>query len=145
MFNIGFVRDPKKKPGYKLGYMMLDSSKEGFYSSITYWDTAQYEKHWHDAITRLVNGAECSALITDMPPPSPTGYAIDWWPMWREGDNVYVQEQLIIQSELKEVFDPSNPYVHIDPHITELESGDRPSEWIVPLQDFVEFLRANPK
>jgi len=146
MFNIAFVPDMNNENGYELGRMMLGSSTEGFRSGLSYWSMTQYEEHWHDAVTRLVNGAECSALITDLPPPSSTGYAINWWPMWRVDDTVYIQEHLLIQSELKGVFDPYDPYTHISPRCTEVgndeaDNGFRTSEWSVPLQDFVEFLQ----
>ena len=144
MFNIAFVPDMKNDLGYEFGYIMLGSSKEGFRSGLSYWSIAQYEKHWHEAVTRLVMGAESSALITDLPLSSSANDVINWWPMWREDEIVYIHEQLLFQPAMKGGFDPSDPYRHVDPREVETDEGQRISEWTVPLQDFVDYLGANP-
>jgi len=149
MFNIAFVPGMRNENSYELGQMMLGASRQGFRSGTSYWSMAQYEQHWHDAILRLVDGAECSALITDLPPSSLVNHLINWWPMWQKDGTVYVQERLLIRSNLKGVFDPSNPHRHIGSRDAEEDNaeendGFRNSEWTVPLQDFVEFLQNTP-
>lgn len=143
MFYIS-LSETKDYSGYGVGYMAFGQSKENFRSSLDCWQVADYEKQWSKAISRLIDGAESSVLITSLPALA-SDDMIELWPMWRNDDTVYIQEEPLFSLEAKNSFDPNNPYVHIGPHLTELEDGERISEWNVPLQDFVDFIRSAPK
>jgi hypothetical protein len=50
------------------------------------------------------------------------------WPMWREGDDVFVQERLLLAGTLIAPFDPADPCAQIGPHRRETEPSDDPEE-----------------
>jgi len=125
---------------YGIGYMILGQSRENFRSSLDRWKIADYEKQWSKAIIRLLDGAESSVLITSLPALD-SNDMIELWPMWRNGDTVYIQEEPLFSLEARNSFDSDNPYIYVGAHLTELEDGRRISQWVVPLQNFAEFLR----
>ncbi len=64
--------------------------------------------------------------------------------MWRFGETVKFQEQLLILPNLSGPFDPANPYVHVGDYYNE-PGEDRPlrfSEWEVSVSDMAAFLSA---
>ena len=139
MFYISLFK-AKDDLSYGIGYMILGQSRENFRSSLDRWQIADYKKQWSKAIRRLLDGAESSVLITSLPAID-SDDMIELWPMWRSDDIVYIQEEPLFSLEAKKSFDSDNPYIYVGTHLTELDDGQRISQWGVPLQDFIEFLQ----
>ena len=150
MFSIQF--DPTSlspgNPGeYARGFIDFRpvDRQQYFTSSLYQWNLQEYQKHWLEAIRRIVDGQESSVLITDLPKLTRRNL-IDTWPMWRFGETVKFQEHLLILRNLSGPFDPANPYVHVGDYNGETdEDGHRSSEWEVSVSDIAAFLEAQAK
>ncbi len=140
MFSISFDRGSAHGEEFSLGTFVLGSKTEGFHASFDYWQPDDYEKQWREAIGLIVNGADRAALITEMPTPSEANF-IRWWPMWRFGDCVKLNEQILFMKQLEPPFDFENPYVHVDNYQEYDDDGEHISVWDIPLQDFIDFLQ----
>lgn len=121
----------------------LGSFRERFQSTLFYWSISDYQKQWVHAIERIVNvDNSTSALITELRDPALAGEVVgQWWVLYREGEKVYVQNQLILKKNLTGGFNPLDPYSHIPKRKTETDEGDKISEWEVTVQDMREFLK----
>ena len=60
--------------------------------------------------------------------------------MWVVGEEVLVQEKLLMTDTLIEPFDPTDPYRQIGPHKSESEDGMRISEWRIRVEDLRAFI-----
>ncbi len=153
MFSIQF--DPTSKLPAELTSEIPDASskfvkgfidfgtnrKEWFISPLHLWSVQDYEKHWREALKRMVRGQDRSALIVSLGTIDPDDY-VNWWPMWRLGETVRFQEHLLFLSELEQPFELSSPYIHVGEYYNEA-GEDRPlrfSEWEVPVSDMAAFL-----
>ena len=120
--------------------------EEWFIPPLHLWSVQDYQKHWIEALERMVHGHDQSALIVSLGSLMPDDY-IGWWPMWRFGEIVKFHEQMLILSELKQPFELDNSYVHVGEYISPEvdEDGHRVSEWEVPVSDMAAFLKAQAK
>jgi len=126
------------------GEITLGSFHERFQSTLFFWSISDYRKQWVHAIERIINADNStSALITELRDPVLADEVIGrWWVLYREGENVYVQNQLIFRKYLTGEFNPLDPYAHIPKRETETDEGDKISEWEVKLHDMREFLKS---
>jgi hypothetical protein len=122
-----------------IGEIQLGSHWETFRADLSYWSTTDYETHWLAALQHLVAGAEISCLVTSLTDPDQTNF-ITTWPIYVDGDDVHVQNQLLFLDELDHPFDPAAPWASIDPRVTIDEDGQRISEWNLTLEDIRSFL-----
>jgi hypothetical protein len=77
------------------GEIRIGALRERFVARVVSWDAEQYEKQWELALRKIVTGSTPTALITDyVEPDLSSGNSLCWWPLYREGDSVYVQNQL---------------------------------------------------
>jgi len=123
------------------GRITIGSFKESFISSATHWDANAYREHWHDAIHRVVREGKDSCLITSIADPR-SSTRLYWWPMYRDGDTVHVQNGVCFFDQLPSPFDEESPYESVPPRERVGEDGEELSEWDVAVQDLDEFLEA---
>jgi len=142
MFSISFNSGLYSAKRSSSGTLVLGSETETFLASFDHWQPEDYERQWQEAISLVVNEGSKSALITEMPAPSVANF-IRWWPMWRFGESVKLNEQLLFMADLETPIDAENPYTHVGEYRELNEEGERISEWVVPLQDLVDFLRSS--
>jgi CdiI N-terminal domain len=102
------------------------------------WDIGEYERQWREGVTRLVQGAPSTALMTAYR--GSGGQPHVMWALWREESHVYVQEHLVVPSEIEEPFDPGRPYAHVGERVPASEHGLGIPEWRM---DFTEVIAAN--
>lgn len=57
---------------------------------------------------------------------------LNWWPMYRVGELVFVQERWLIEPPAGWTW--SDPWSHVPAHERLNEDGDRLSEWTVPVE-----------
>ena len=97
-FFIGFVNDEDAiyddKERFLCGAILLGSIEERFLVPLSYWQPIDYEKHWRDALQRILAGEKTSCLITSMYDPSLANFIV-WWPMYRVGELIFVQNQIL--------------------------------------------------
>jgi len=138
MFSISFLSEIKAGAKSSKGSIIIGSSTEYFLSSFDYWTPNNYRKQWLKAVALIQTEESRSALITDVPFLSPPSF-INWWPMWRFGQLVKIQEQLLILEDLTAPFDINNPYIHLGEYESINEEGQPISEWTVSVSDLIQF------
>jgi len=125
------------------GKIVIDSFCETFTVSLSSWSREQYDQHWNTALERLIGGADRSALITSYIKPrtriTPDDFLV-WWPLYRDGDTVYVQNHLLFFRQLSTPFLPARPWESLRDRQVTNEEGQKISEWVMTVQDIRNFL-----
>lgn len=131
---------PDLDPGVRasLGVIRIGDFEERFVASLMYWTPQDYRRHWQQAIRRIVNGSERSCLITSIVDPACSKFLF-WWPIYREAQTVFLQNQLLFFDQLSSAFDSSVPFVHVAERRTVNADGERISEWSVPIEELSRF------
>jgi hypothetical protein len=138
VFDIEFTRDEaelQEDGSYGLwGRITLGDYAEEFLVPIGPWLRRDYERQWIEAARRLLGATARAGFFTDA--------FRAWWTMWREGERVYVHEELLVGGRMAGVTDFSvAPYELITGHRTHTEDGQAISEWEIragDVRDFVE-------
>lgn len=123
----------------RAGVITVGTFRESFVSLLPFWDERRYERHWHDAVQRLINTDCDSCLISSIADPS-VSEILFWWPMYRDGERVYVQNSILLYSALSSPFNPADPFSSVPPRTMINEVGERVSEWCVDLEELRAFL-----
>lgn len=125
------------------GEIVIGNFRETFVGSLVFWSLEEYDFHWRKALERLIAVGDRSALITDYvePPAYPySGGHIIWWPLYRDGDAVYVQNQLLFFAHLSQPFSPERPWDSVRDRRVVNEDGQKISEWVTTAEDIRHFL-----
>jgi hypothetical protein len=117
----------------------LGNSTETFVTSLVNWTREQYEQQWIKACRRMIGGSSQSALIASYVEPSMSEFLV-WWPLYREGGIVHVQNCLLIYSELSNPFTIDDPWPFVQERQVLTGDGLEVSEWDIQIQDIREFL-----
>lgn len=142
-FSISFVEDnslPERQDDLKLGKLILGDYEEHFESSLSYWSMEDYRNHWEHALHRIVYESNKSCLITAINNPSSSNY-LYWWPLYKNGSSVFIQNQILFLKQIKPNFDPNNPYLNVPDRKTINEEGQEISEWELSIGEILEYLR----
>ena len=139
MFDIRFLPPVGDDDRGREGKITLDDHVETFESPTYVWSVTRYEQQWLEAARRLAAGARSTAFLTEVHAPDDTEYH-RWWVMWREGDEVHVQEQLLLVDQLPAPLVLSDPYRSIPARVQISEDGERISEWRLTVDDLTEFV-----
>ena len=136
MFDIAFSTDEPElqdEGWYGLwGRTTLGSHSERFLAPLGHWHRADYERQWIEAAQRLLETSDRTGFFTD-------AFRF-WWTMWREGERVYVHEELLGE-RLAGITDLSAvPYHLIEDRVTHTEVGEQVSEWELALSDLRAFV-----
>jgi CdiI N-terminal domain len=143
-FSIKFLNKPfiypfddPKTPAAS-GELTIGDSTEAFHSSLYHWSTRQYENQWSDAIRVLLGGAPKAALIVEYLS-SDVASHLEWWAMYREGEVVYLQNQLLFYRQLTKPFSLDAPFASLRERQTINQEGQSISEWSVSLSEVEQF------
>jgi contact-dependent growth inhibition (CDI) system CdiI-like immunity protein len=120
------------------GKIHIGDHVETFVSSLVCWGRVFYERHWDAATRRLLTGATRSALITSYVEPGLSNRLI-WWPLHREGDVVYVQNQMLFYDQLSSRFSIDEPWESVPERRTTNVDGLEISEWKIGIRDIQAF------
>ncbi len=137
MFDIAFTSDvPERQPegwvGLR-GHTRLGAHAENFLAPLGAWQRADYERQWIEAARRLLGPAARAAFFT-------VAFRF-WWVMWREGEEVIVQEHLLVPEQLGGLTDwRAAPYQLIGERDAASEDGAPVSEWLLGVTDIAGFL-----
>ena len=139
-FDIAFTGDTAAyDPLVAVGVIQLGEHQEFFHAFVGFWSAEEYQASWATAMRRLAGGAEVSCLLTSVSDPAEANFLTSW-PLYRNGDDVYVQNHLIFIDELDHAFDLDAPWESIDPHTRVDEDGNRISEWLITRTDIEDFI-----
>lgn len=139
------------------GEIRIGAFRERFVARVVCWNAEQYEKQWESALRRIVTGSTPAALITDYVEPNlSSGNSLWWWPLYREGDSVYiqnqlrmlyrksdsvyVQDQLVSSSPLDLQFSVQRPWESIKARETVAVEGSMISEWATTVESIEDCL-----
>jgi hypothetical protein len=113
-----------------VGRIRVGGFTEIFPIDLSFWSVNEYRTSWWRALTALEQvETTTSCLISSITDPGRSNF-ISCWPMYREGDVVYVQNSIILLDELDEAFDPQEPWRYVQPRCSVDEDGNRVSEWV---------------
>jgi hypothetical protein len=142
-FNITFTGDTAEDDDLvAVGEIVLGDDREYFHAPVHYWSARDYEENWRAALQRLVDGEEVSCLITSMFDAKYSNF-ITTWPLYRIGDQVYVQNHIVFRDELDQPYDETKPWLSVGPRETVDEDGNHLSEWIISLEGVRQFLEGH--
>ncbi len=131
---------PASGPGLAVGRITVGTDfSEKFEADLSYWDRSRYEEDWRTNVRRLVEGAERAVLLTSITAPTTANFFF-WWPLYRVGEAVHVQNQLLFLDELTAPFDPARSWDFVADRETVNEDGLRISEWQCSLSDLRSWL-----
>ena len=144
LFSIAFSEAPlvyeyddPTTPGAE-GELAIVGYREKFLSSLYTWQKEDYEHQWLNAITSLLRGATKAAVITEYVHPNAASH-LQWWPLYREGDVIYVQNHFLFYERLGQPFSVANAVDFVPDRKTISEDGEHISEWSMPLAALQEF------
>jgi hypothetical protein len=144
-FSISFLDEPvfyEEQTPMAVGELVLGDFRENFVASLYQWNKIDYKAQWRDAIKTLLDSSK-SALIVEYVSPEFSN-KLEWWPMYRIENVVYIQNHLLFYERLKKPFSLKNMFSFVKDRITIAEDGNRISEWNVNLSDVEDFARTLP-
>lgn len=145
MFNIYLTGESVEEldPGVEAVYgrIHIGDYYETFAASLVYWKPGAYQVHWRKALQRIVEGATRSAVITSYVEPTPGG-SLTWWPIYRERETIYFQNQLLFFDQVVPPFSPDRPWESVGVRETMNPEGRQISEWKTALSSVNEWLRS---
>jgi hypothetical protein len=139
LFDIAFITDtsePQNDGGMNRlrGRTTLGAYTEEFLAPFGHWKRADYERQWVEAARRVLGPAGRAAFFT-------AAFRF-WWAMWREGDVIFVHEELLTPERMAGVVDDGSvPYHLIENRRTHDEDGMPISEWQISAEDVRAFVK----
>lgn len=125
--------------GEASGRIIIGDFTETFRVPLGFWDESDYRRSWRQAFDVLnASPHSTSCLMTSMTDPRNSNFLF-CWPMYREGEDVYIQNAIIFLDEIEGAFDPATPWAYIGPRRGIDEDGNRISEWITSTDSLREF------
>jgi hypothetical protein len=146
-FSISFLDEPLEYPfddkttPAAPGRLVLGEEQEFFQSSLFQWSKEDYEAQWRYAIKTLLDGGEKAALIVEYVSPE-FATQLEWWPMYRQVNSVYIQDHLLFYDQLSVPFSLNNAFSRLKDRETKDADGQSISEWCVSLSDVKKFAQS---
>lgn len=121
------------------GRITIGDFTETFRVPLGFWGESDYRRNWRQAFEVLdANQHSTSCLMTSMTDPRNSNF-LACWPMYREGEDVYIQNAIIFLDEIGEAFDPAAPWAYVQPRHGIDEDGNKISEWTTSMYSLREF------
>lgn len=139
-FSISFMNLPLEHP-YEdesikaaRGLIVLGDSSEEFLANLREWTEAEYREQWINSIRSLLDGELKAVLITTFSSPTVASH-LEWWALYRVGEDVFAQNQLLFFGHVKGEFDSNKAVQFLKDRETRNEEGLPISEWTVSMDD----------
>jgi hypothetical protein len=121
------------------GSITIGDFRETFRAPLGFWKESDYRRSWRQAFGVLsADLHSTSCLMTAMTDPENSNF-LTCWPMYREGENVYIQNAIIFLDEIEGAFDPAAPWDYVAPRSGIDEDGNKISEWTTSMDSLREF------
>lgn len=138
MFSIRFTG---RRRGVALGSIWLGTYSETFESVLDFWSESEYQLHWRQVIRSLCEGGRTrSALITSLPDIRTANFLV-WWPVYREGVNVFIRNHILFLQDEGAGFSLASMEYYIPERLVYSNDGNKISEWAVSVSDCEKFLK----
>ena len=132
-------RDENDGPAEAPGRIVIGHFTETFMVPLGFWTESDYRRSWRGAFEVLdADRYSVSCLMTSMTDPHKSNF-LACWPMYREGEDVYIQNALIFLDDIKGTFDLSAPWNYVAPRHAVDEDGNKISEWTTSMDSLREF------
>jgi hypothetical protein len=126
-------------PAEVTGRIVVGDFTETFRVPLGFWNEFDYRRSWRQAFEVLnASPNSTSCLMTSMTDPGNSNF-LACWPMYREGDYVYIQNAIIFLDEIEGAFDPEAPWNYVDSRQRIDEDGNKISEWTTSIDSLREF------
>jgi hypothetical protein len=116
-----------------VGRIVIGDFVETFRVPLGFWSDSDYRRSWRQAFDALkvdLNSRSC--LLVLMTDPEISNF-LTCWPMYRNGENVYIQNAIIFLGELGPDFDIGEPWASIGPRCAIDEDRNKISEWVTSM------------
>jgi contact-dependent growth inhibition (CDI) system CdiI-like immunity protein len=107
--------------------LVVGDGRVCFLVDLSYWSIPAYQHQWREGITRLVEGAPSTALMSAYRGQSELAHVM--FALWRDNGHVYVQEQSVVPADLDGPFDPGALYGYVGERIPVSEYALPIPEW----------------
>jgi hypothetical protein len=119
--------------------IVIGDFEETFPITLAFWALFDYRRSWrkaYDVIKEYPYSKSC--LMVAMTDPENSNF-LTCWPLYREGEEVRVQNSLIFLDELEVAFDVEEPWASLGSRRTVNEDGIEISEWTVSMSELRNF------
>lgn len=123
----------------RTGEIVLGTDRESFTSLVGFWSPADYAAQWRRGLERVIQQQLPSCLITSIHDPSEAD-VIHWWLLYPDGEEVAVQNALLLPRTLDRPFSTVDPYASVPARRVVNDDGYAVSEWHVPVAEVRDFL-----
>ncbi|MGW1717507.1 hypothetical protein [Streptomyces sp. NPDC002156] len=133
-FAIEVIGDPSSEDGVSspseaTGRVTVGDFSESFPMDLSFWTVGDYYRSWERALRELeTRKNSTSCLISSITDPEVANF-IFCWPIYREGEDVYVQNSIIFLDDLEDRFNPQEPWRYVEARSLIDEDGNQISEW----------------
>ncbi|MFM9695743.1 hypothetical protein [Streptomyces europaeiscabiei] len=133
-FAIEVIGDPALEGGVSsaseaAGRVTVGGFSESFPMDLSFWTVGDYSRSWERALRELeASKYSTSCLISSITDPETANF-IFCWPIYREREDVYVQNSIIFLDGLEEQFNPQEPWCYVEARGLVDEDGNKVSEW----------------
>ena len=115
---------------------------ERFAAPTEIWGLEDYKEQWQRALISINQGAKKAHLVAAMRDPANSDF-ISTYVLYREGDRVYVQNQIILCEGNEQAIASGNLEKLVEERETETEDGTKISEWSTSLDQIKAFIHPN--
>ncbi|WP_405055938.1 hypothetical protein OG474_24715 [Kribbella sp. NBC_01505] len=123
-----------------VGRITVGEFSETFRMSLRFWSVSDYRRSWRRGLRALVDDEHgTSCLMSSITDPENSNFLM-CWPLFRSGEEVWVQNSMIFPEELDDAFDPEEPWKSVGPRCVVNEDGIRISEWATEIAEVRAFL-----
>jgi len=136
-----FIVEEDSNDKYQYGIIKIDDFQEKFLSSLSFWSSDDYIKHWFCSLKNLGANSK-SGLIIDMYDPK-KAEIIEWWILYKVNNLVYLQNSLLFSNKLNNVFDLECISEYVPERQTQTSEGDWISEWCISISSIENFIANN--
>ena len=120
----------------KIAEIIIGDFREPIIIPVSYWSEQDYKKQWLGALYEILSSNNSStALIVSMHDTKMTDSHIVTWPMYREGEIIYIQNRILFLEESTKYFEIGKIKTYIGERETVGEDGHVISEWQVGVED----------
>jgi hypothetical protein len=135
----GSTADANDSANGAIGRITIGDFSETFEMPLGFWAVSDYRNSWCRAFALLEEGSDsASCLMASMTAPETTNFLF-CWPLYRDGETVYVQNSIIFLDEIRSEFDPGRPWLSISSRCTVDDDGNIVSEWTTPMDSIRGF------